>query len=154
MTEVFRRASRIDLVGEIRALTDAVDELQILLQHVWQNRTEIQGIVFLAEHRPEPTACYDCGAIVPTLAEAVEKNWTELNRADIGGCKYAGVCPDCRRQDADDPIPVIGGAIVEAEPTSRPMEQSLVVAQPQPTPRHDANNTPDRAQTTEQGTLF
>jgi len=97
-----------ELVGELKAVRDSVEELYILLDHIWRNRDELRDIIeSLPETRkpesvPETIACVDCDADSPdSLAAALEQGWTRLQRDDGTGWNYLGVCPECQEQEAD-----------------------------------------------------
>jgi hypothetical protein len=75
---------------EIRPLTDSVDSLYLLLQHVWQNRDELFELLNGFSER-ETVRCERCPSS-PGLAEAVTAGWKEL-RNESG--KYWGICPPC-----------------------------------------------------------
>ena len=87
------------IAEEIRPLTDAVDSLTTLLQHVWQNREELRQLV---ERQSEETIfCTGCDTpSPPSLAEALRAGWTCLidDEGNERG-NYAGHCPDCTRAE-------------------------------------------------------
>src|SRR5688572_30459276 len=67
------------IAEEIRPLTDSVDSLYILLQHVWQNRDElIELLNGQSEHEafPEETVfCTCCNASATSLAKSLRAGW-------------------------------------------------------------------------------
>ena len=64
-----------DLIGELKGVRDSVEELYILLDHIWRNREELRDIVAgLLEDKLEQSdanesvACCQCNAFWPSLA--------------------------------------------------------------------------------------
>lgn len=78
------------IAEEIRPLTDSVDSLYLLLQHVWQNREELFELLNGFSERAA-IHCERCPSS-PSLAEAITDGWKYL-RNDDG--KFWGICPPC-----------------------------------------------------------
>lgn len=85
------------IAEEIRPLTDSVDSLYILLQHVWQNRDALFELVNGFSERT-PVRCERCSSS-PTLTEAVTNGWKDL-RNEEG--MFWGLCPPCHETIEDD----------------------------------------------------
>lgn len=98
-----------DLIGEIKALRDAVDELQILLQHIWQNREELHLVLKDVTESPRIT-CSSCDDDAPSLAAAIEDGWQELTKGDD---RFYGMCSSC-----------LAGEDAAVEETRRPVSKS------------------------------
>jgi|GEM_PF-2385114 len=75
---------------EIRPLTDSVDSLYILLQHVWQNREEFLELLNGSTERAT-VRCERCPSS-PELGDALTDGWKNIRREDG---KLWGVCPPC-----------------------------------------------------------
>jgi len=82
---------------ELRPLTDSVDSLYLLLQHVWQNRDELFELLNGFSERTS-VRCERCSSS-PTLTEAVTDGWKEL-RNEEG--KFWGICPPCHEANECD----------------------------------------------------
>lgn len=78
------------IAEEIRPLTDSVDSLYLLLQHVWQNREELCELLNGFSDR-DTIRCERCPSS-PGLGEAITDGWKDL-RNDDG--KFFGICPPC-----------------------------------------------------------
>jgi hypothetical protein len=98
-----------DLIGELKGVRDSVEELYILLDHIWRNREELRDIVAgLLEDKLEQSdanesvACCQCNAFWPSLAAAVRHGWTAFQCDDEGDWAYLAVCLDCQKKQADD----------------------------------------------------
>lgn len=82
---------------EIQPLTDSVDSLYLLLQHVWQNRDELFDLLNgFSEH--DTVRCERCPSS-PGLAAAITEGWKEL-RNEEG--KFWGICPLCHAAVEND----------------------------------------------------
>jgi hypothetical protein len=91
------------LMGELQAVRDSVEELYILLEHMWRNRQELHDILAgimekRAEDSAEVTCCVHCDASSPSLAEAVKAGWTAFQHDPSDGWDYLGICPECARE--------------------------------------------------------
>lgn len=75
---------------EIPPLTDSVDSLYLLLQHVWQNREEFLDLLNGYSERTT-VRCERCSCC-PALADAISDGWKDV-RKDDG--EYRGLCPPC-----------------------------------------------------------
>jgi len=70
------------IAKEIRPLSDAVDSLYLLLQHVWQNRDELFELLHgVAEEERDTIRCERCPQST-SLLEAVRDGWKELRDED------------------------------------------------------------------------
>jgi hypothetical protein len=107
------------IAEEIRPLTDSVDSLYILLQHVWQNREELFELLNdPSEHNdsrnelpPETLFCTCCDACATSLARALRAGWqciVDDEGNDRGN--YAGMCPACidEEENAVSPVDELG----------------------------------------------
>jgi len=95
-----------ELVGELKAVRDSVEELYILLDHVWRNREELHEILAgiiekRTEESNEVTCCVHCDAFHPTLADAVKAGWTSLQHDPADGWDYLGICAHCQRDEVE-----------------------------------------------------
>jgi hypothetical protein len=125
------------IAEEIRPLTDSLDSLYLLLQHVWQNRDELcellgniprhAAVENERETLPAETLfCTCCEATSGTsLAEALRPGW-QCIIDDEGNERgnYAGMCPACSDDEKDDEEPSreLGGehgAITENSPAQK-----------------------------------
>ncbi len=103
--------TKLGLIDELKAVRDSVEELYVLLDHIWRNRKELYDILEeIAEDRtessqegesiPETIACAWCDVNSPdSLAAALEEGWTDLCCDDGPGWNYLGVCPECQAQE-------------------------------------------------------
>jgi hypothetical protein len=90
------------IADEIRPLTDSIESLTILLQHVWQNREDLYELldgVSDSEREqlpPETLFCTCCDAVATSLAKALRAGW-QCIIDDEGNERgnYAGMCPEC-----------------------------------------------------------
>lgn len=78
------------IAKEIRPLTDSLDSLHILLQHVWQNRDELVDLLSGFTERVT-IHCEQCPSN-QGVAKAITDGWKEL-RNEAG--TFRGVCPCC-----------------------------------------------------------
>jgi hypothetical protein len=100
------------ITEEIRPLTDSVDSLYILLQHIWQNREEFLDVLSDAraiEQAPdlpdEIVFCTACEKTVIGVAQALRRGW-QCIMDDEGNERgnYAAMCQQCiEREDALPP---------------------------------------------------
>jgi hypothetical protein len=95
-----------ELVGELKAVRDSVEELYILLDHIWRNREELHDILAgiiekRTEESNEVTCCVHCDAFHPTLAEAIKAGWTSLQHDPAEGWDYLGICAHCQRDEVE-----------------------------------------------------
>jgi hypothetical protein len=106
------------IAEEIRPLTDSVDSLYILLQHIWQNREELKELLNAVPEDterdgerlqsggreslpPETLFCTCCDAVSnTTLALALRAGW-QCIVDDEGNERgnYAGMCPGCIEEE-------------------------------------------------------
>ena len=101
------RTSADGLIEELHAVRDSVEELYILLDHIWRNREELRDILASireerAEREDEIIACCHCDASPPSLAAAVREGWKDLQFDDGDNWNYLGLCPDCVRRQTED----------------------------------------------------
>jgi len=99
--------SASDLIAELQAVRDSVEELYILLDHIWKNRGELHDILArlrddASEHDDEILVCIRCDASPSSLATAVKEGWKDIQYDDGPDWNYFGICPDCVNQDASD----------------------------------------------------
>ena len=95
-----------DLICELQAVRDSVEELYILLDHIWRNRDELRDILAgLSETNVEcdddTIACDHCDAGAASLAAAVREGWKDLQYDDGPDQEYLGLCPDCVRKQVE-----------------------------------------------------
>ena len=86
------------LIEEVHAVRDSVEELYILLDHVWRNRQELHDILAAikeenAARDEEIIACCHCDASPPSLAAAVREGWKDLQYDDGVNWNYLGISP-------------------------------------------------------------
>lgn len=87
------------LIEELHAVRDSVEELYLLLDHIWRNRNEMQNILEeLMERKEEVIACCHCDASPPSLAEAIKEGWTSFQYEDGPEWNYLAICPDCQKE--------------------------------------------------------
>ncbi len=96
-----------DLIAELQAVRDSVEELYILLDHIWRNREELRWILDgqaeeRAEKQGEAVCCVHCDASESSVAAAVKKGWTRLQADDSPGWDFLGFCPDCRKEQDEE----------------------------------------------------
>jgi hypothetical protein len=101
------RTSAGDLIEELHVVRDSVEELYVLLDHMWRNREELHDILAAlreesVERDDEIIACCHCDASPPSLAAAVKEGWKDLQYDEGENWNYLGLCPDCVRQQTDD----------------------------------------------------
>ena len=102
------KTSAGDLIEELHAVRDSVEELYILLDHIWRNREELHDILGeLAERQAEErenefVVCCQCHAGLPSLAVAVSHGWTALQRDDEAeDWGYLAVCGGCQSKQIE-----------------------------------------------------
>ena len=117
-----RSADSIDtasggLIDELKAVRDSVEELYILLDHVWRNRQELYDILQnLAERHEEDreqerVVCCQCHAGAASLRVAVHNGWTSFQRDDEGEeWAYLGVCGSCQKSKSGGATGSFGGS--------------------------------------------
>lgn len=89
-------SERLDqLIGELQAVKEGVEELVIILDHLYRNREEIADLLTTKESKVESTICENCDAFCDSLAEALKKGWTNLQENDTLSANYSGLCPTC-----------------------------------------------------------
>jgi hypothetical protein len=96
------------LVNEVKGLRDSVEELYVLLDHVWRNRDELHevlnGLRIAEPEEVKNIACIACHAIENISgAEALHRGWKEVGEEEEG---YAGLCPACVEQGYYEPTVV------------------------------------------------
>lgn len=109
--------AQADLIKELGAVRDSVEELYLLLDHMWRNREELRDILsgsfWKQREQPEPLKlrCFSCHTDPPpTLEAALELRWTELQTDEDDG--YVGLCPTCfEREEA--PAMRSGEAVID-----------------------------------------
>ncbi|MGA2798014.1 MAG: hypothetical protein ABSE63_10565 [Thermoguttaceae bacterium] len=90
-----------DLIEELHAVRDSVEELYLLLDNIWRNRNEIQNILKeLIEKKEEIIACCHCDASPPSLAVAIQEGWTDFQFDNGPEWDYLGICADCQREQS------------------------------------------------------
>lgn len=94
-----------DLIAELKSVRDSVEELYVLLDHIWRNREELHDIMAgLLEERAEQSeddqtvACRQCDALQASLAGAVQQGWTDFRCDDRGDGTYVAICHDCQEK--------------------------------------------------------
>lgn len=99
-----------DLIAELQGVREAVEELYLLLDHVWRNREAIHQMfahpnLDRAESIPQIIRCATCHADSPdSVTTALEQGWSELCADDGPVGNYIGCCPQCLdKQMAADP---------------------------------------------------
>jgi len=115
-----------ELVGELKAVRDSVEELYILLDHVWRNRDELHDILAgiiekRTEESNEVTCCIHCDAFYPSVAEAVKAGWTSLQHDPAEGWDYLGICAHCQRDEVEQERLAEQERIKDLESTGREM---------------------------------
>jgi hypothetical protein len=106
--------TKVGLIDELKAVRDSVEELYLLLDHIWRNRQELHDILEAedrlesaqgGEHVPETIACAWCDVDSPdSLAAALEEGWIDLCCDDGAGWNYLGVCPECQAKDRGEAV--------------------------------------------------
>ena len=92
-----------ELIEELHAVHDSVEELYLLLDNIWRNRDKLRDILGeLIENRDEIVACCHCDASPPSLAVAIKEGWTALQYDDGPDWNYLGICPDCQAEQRAD----------------------------------------------------
>jgi hypothetical protein len=87
------------LIEELHAVRDSVEELYLLLDHIWRSRNELRDILKeTMEEKEEIIACCHCDASPPSLAVAIKEGWTDFQYDDGPGWNYLGICPDCQAE--------------------------------------------------------
>ena len=94
------------LIEELHAVRDSVEELYILLDHVWRNRGELHDILAAivekrAEESSETTHCIHCNAFCSSVAEAIKADWTSLQHDPNEEWDYLGICAKCQRDQVE-----------------------------------------------------
>jgi hypothetical protein len=94
------------LIEELHAVRDSVEELYILLDHIWRNREELHDILAAiiekkTEESNEVTCCIHCDAFCPSVAEAIKAGWTSLQHDPTEGWDYLGICANCQRGEVE-----------------------------------------------------
>ena len=94
------------LIEELHAVRDSVEELYILLDHIWRNREELHDILAeivekRAEESNEVTSCIHCDAFCPSVAEAIKAGWTSLQHDPTEDWDYLGICAKCHRDQVE-----------------------------------------------------
>jgi hypothetical protein len=115
-----------ELVGELKAVRDSVEELYILLDHVWRNREELHEIIAgiiekRTEESNEVTCCIHCDAFYPSVAEAIKAGWTSLQHDPAEGWDYLGICAHCQRDEVEQERLAEQERIKDLESTGREM---------------------------------
>ena len=88
-----------DLIEELHTVRDSVEELYLLLDHIWRNRNELRDILEeTMVEKEEIIACCHCDASPPSLAEAIKEGWTDFQYDDGPDWNYLGICPDCQTE--------------------------------------------------------
>lgn len=91
------------LKDSIDCLREGVDELYLVLDHLWRNREEIHRLLDTpavpqksSQRVAESLSCAECDATADSLSDALQNGWTRL-QADLSGLSwnYLGICPSC-----------------------------------------------------------
>jgi hypothetical protein len=100
--------SGTDLIGELKGVRDSVEQLYILLDHIWRNREELHDVMAeLLEDRSEQcredetVACCRCNALQSSLATAVRQGWANFQYDRGDDWMYLAVCRECQEKQAD-----------------------------------------------------
>jgi hypothetical protein len=102
------RANIPDLLSELKAVRDSTEELYLLLDHIWRNRDELEGLLSavpqsdMEEREDEIIVCCHCDASPPSLGAAIRAGWTDFQYDRNANWNYSAICPDCRRKNVDD----------------------------------------------------
>ena len=92
----------IELIEELHAVRDSVEELYLLLDNIWRNREQIRDVFEeVVEEKEEIIACCHCDASPPLLAEAIKKGWSDFQYDDGAEWNFLGVCPDCKKEQME-----------------------------------------------------
>jgi len=98
-----------DLIAELQAVRDSVEELYLLLDHIWRNREELRDILAgLAEEKADESqeeeiiVCCHCEASPPSLAAAIRQGWTDFQFDRQPNWSYLAICPDCQQQELEE----------------------------------------------------
>jgi len=101
-----RKPTGSDLVGELRVVRESVEELYLLLDHVWRNRNELYDLLSpdadegAEGHDRQIVACCHCDTLLPTLATAVREGWTDFQVDNGRDWNYLAICADCQTRKA------------------------------------------------------
>ena len=108
-----------ELLDEIKALRNGVEELVIILDHIDRNRDEFVDLLVTKRESaeiPETIACAMCDIDSPeSLADALQAGWTRLQRDDGSGWNYLGVCPSCQELERAEEHAAFQKQVPEAE---------------------------------------
>lgn len=85
------------IAEELGPVTDSVDSLYLLLQHIWQNREELFELLNGFSERGT-VRCERCSSS-PALSDAVTAGWKDLKSEDG---KFWGICPPCHAAVEND----------------------------------------------------
>ena len=94
------RPTGANLIGELQTVRESVEELYLLLDHVWRNRNELYDLLSHgadegSERQDRQTvACCHCDTLLPTLAVAVREGWTDFQVDNGRDWNYLVLRPD------------------------------------------------------------
>lgn len=163
-----------DLIAELQAVRDAVEELYILLDHIWRNREELRDILadLIESGRVQAPGAFpledalDMGLTAEQIRAALDAGvTTTLGLRQIEKNTRAGALPEtiaCAHCDADSPAS-LAAAIQEGWTRLQRDDGAgwnyLGVcpecrAEEQPLPGHEHPATNERPLADEQGRLF
>jgi hypothetical protein len=122
-----RKPTGPDLVGELRVVRESVEELYLLLDHVWRNRNELYDLLSpdaeegAEGHDRQIVACCHCDTLLPTLATAVREGWTDFQLDNGRDWNYLAICADCQTRKAqhDQLQPTIAPLAANPRKTTR-----------------------------------
>ena len=118
-TAAHAKDGRSDLMAELQSVRDGVEQLYLLLDHIWRNREELYDLFFAESGRndnseeTESIACALCDVdSPPSLAAAIREGWVRLQYNDGPGWNFLGICPECFAEESRVPEP-------EASPSNK-----------------------------------
>jgi len=130
------RPTGADLIGELRAVRDSVEELSILLDHIWHNREDLHDLLSPdAEEGAEGqdrqiVACCHCDTLLPSLAAAVREGWTDFQLDNGRDWNYLAICAGCQTRKAqhDQQQPNVAPIAANTRKTTRSDEVPETIA--------------------------
>ena len=127
------KTSSGDLIEELHAVRDSVEELYILLDHIY--RQELHDILGeLAERQAEErenerVVCCQCHVGLPSLALAVRQGWTALQRDDeADDWGYLAVCGGCQRKQIEQARQQVSVTSAMEAPPEQSQDHAMEVA--------------------------
>ena len=93
-------------IEKLKGVHSPAEELDVILDHVWRNRKQLHEMLNAiierqAEGNAEVILCVYCDASYSSLAEAAKARWTSLEYDPTEQWDYLGVCPHCRKEQAE-----------------------------------------------------